>query len=237
MGRLRTNWLGEWVWEPTPSFKNSPPSRMHPTSGYHNFNRNPSYPQGSQPSQGAWAQSRYSQQIIVARYANTSALASGTWDALVKTSSTRLAVSIAVAPECQTKDVSFSFRKGHVSVAGQGPSGWGVWNAVQNPVTGQQTTLSQVYGESTNRPYGDLFHPPVAESLYLLRGRVQSTDWAAANYTNGTETVVSSTDIIQLKVIATWEPVVEISPDELSRLFAGCSLQATAAPTVNQSPV
>jgi hypothetical protein len=230
---FRTDIFGNRTWVSQPkSFENS---RVHPRS-VHNLNRNPVYPQGGQPSQGAWAQSRYSQQRVVAIYANSSALTSSVWDAAVQTSSARLAVSIAVVPECQTKDVSFSFRRNKVSVAGQGPSGWGAWNAIQNPVTGQRTTLGQVYGESTNRPYGDLFRPTGTESLYLLRGRVQSTDWLASNFTNGTETVVTSADIIQLKVIATWEPQVEISADELSRLFAGCSLQATQAATVNQTP-
>ena len=234
MGRVRTDWLGNRVYDP--SFKNSGPAeRTHPVSR-HNFNRNPVTPQGGQPSQGAWAQSRYSAQVVVARYANTSVLTSAVWDALVKSPSARLRVSIAVAAECQTKDVSFSFRKMKVSIAGQGPSGWGVWNALQNPVTGQTSTLGQIFGESTSRPYGDLFEAASAASLYLLRGRVQSTDWLASNFTNGAEVVVSSTDIIQLKVVATWEPIVEISPDELSRLFAGCSLQATVAATVNQTP-
>lgn len=234
MGRLRTDWLGNRLYEP--SFKNSvEPTRLHVRSPF-NFNRNAVIPQGSQPSQGAWAQSRYSAQTVVARYANTSALTSAVWDALVKSPSARLRVSVAVAAECQSKDVSFSFRKMKPSVAGQGPSGWGVWNALQNPVTGQTSTLGQIFGESTSRPYGDLFEASSAASLYLLRGRVQSTDWLASNFTNGTETVVSSTDVIQLKVVATWEPIVEISPVELSQLFAGCSLQATVAATVNQNP-
>jgi len=234
MAKFRIDWLGNRVVERTPSFQN-PVSRPHNRSLV-NFNRNPVYPQGSQPSQGAWAQSRYSRQSVVAIYANSSALLTSTWDAAIRTASARLAVSIAVVPECQTKDVSFSFHRNRVSVAGQGPSGWGAWNAIENPVTGQRTTLGQVYGESTNRPYGDLFRPTGTESLYLLRGRVQSTDWLATNFTNGTETVVTSTDIIQLKVIATWEPQVEISADELSRLYAGCSLQVTQAATVNQNP-
>jgi hypothetical protein len=233
VARLIQNIWGNWVRVPDPAPPAAP--RIHKVATAR-FNRNPSYPQGGQPSQGAWAQSRYSQQQLVATYANTSALTSGTWDALVKTSSARLAVSIAVAAECPTKDVSFSFRKFHLALAGQSGSGWGAWNAIANPVTGRQSVLSQAYGEGTNRPYGDLFRPVTAESLYLLRGRVQSTDWLLSNFTNGTEVVVATTDVITLKVIATWEPVQVIRMEELSLLFAGCSLQVTPAPTVNQSP-
>jgi hypothetical protein len=196
------------------------------------FNINPVPTQGQQPSQGAWAASRYALAVQVGEYGSgfTVNQFEGYWSAYVSSPSARLRVSILVLAESATRDVSFAWR-GQLMVPG--PTGFGIWAGSVNPITGKQVVMQQVFGVgpvviATNsagtapRPVSDGYEADSAASLYFVQGTMGTNDWSAA-------AGVLTTDNIKLSVVCTWEPNCEISPEELKLLFAACNVRRGAA--------
>jgi len=202
------------------------------------FNRNPVPNQNSQPSQGAFADSRYSAAQQVAVYGSGFAVNqfNGYWSAFVTSPSARLRISIQVLAECATRVTDFAFVGTAANLGGGQASGFGVWAGSINPVTGKQTIMQQVLGTgpvsataasagTAPRIYSDGYEADSAASLYFVQGICNTNDWSSLVSKGG----ILSTDVINLNVIATWEPNCEVTPDELKLLFAKCTVRRGAA--------
>lgn len=206
------------------------------------FNINPTPVQNDQPSQGAYADSRYSQSQQVAVYGSGFAVNqfNGYWSAYVTSPSARLRISIQVLAECATRATDFAFVGTAANLGGGQASGFGVWAGSINPTTGKQTIMQQVLGTgpvsvtsasagTAPRIYSDGYEADSAASLYLVQGICNTNDWSSLPTKGGIQT----TDVINLNVVATWEPNCEISSEELKLLFAKCNVRRGGASTNN----
>jgi hypothetical protein len=202
------------------------------------FNINPVPVTNGQPAGGqAWAASTYGVQLEMIRYDPT--LVSGPFQAnfaaTIFSPSARLRIAIYSVLDSPTKDASLSYSNaagGGGRVAG--PSGWRLWPALRNPITGKVTIegprialgvadYSNPLGGAGPLParadpldFGVAYEADSAASAYAIQGVSMFSDLSSL--------VIGPTDKVTLKFVVTWEPNCEIPPDELQRLFSKCQI-------------
>lgn len=188
------------------------------------FNINPVLPQGNQPRQGAWAASRYSKQMSMVHYKSTNTRTSGTSRAFIFTPSARLRLAIVLVPECG--NAAANGFQGEISESFNTPANLAIgallYSGTINPETGAYSTISQVLPTTTppvlqSIPFG--WEADTAASVIRVSATVSSLDFSGIG-------IPAALDI-NLRLIATWEPTVEMPDEELKTLFGQCSISGT----------
>ena len=188
------------------------------------FNVNPIYPQGNQPRQGAWAASRYSKQMSMVHYKSTNTKTSGTSRLYVFTPSARLRLSLVLVPEC-SNGAANGFQ-GEISESFNTPGNLAIgallYSGTINPETGTYSTIAQILPSGPSPvlqpiPFG--WEADTAASVIRVSAIVSNLDFSGVG-------IPAALDI-NLRLIATWEPTVEMPDAELQQLFQKCSISGT----------